>query len=43
MLQNGTDIHTVNELLSHSDLPGTGIYTHLIGSRRAGAIDPLIS
>lgn len=33
MLQMGTDIRTVQELLGHSDLKTTEIYTHVIGSR----------
>jgi integrase/recombinase XerD len=41
LLDNGTDLHTIKELLGHSNLETTMIYLHLSKKRREKIISPL--
>ena len=43
MLQAGYDIRTVQELLGHSDVKTTMIYTHVLNKGGHGVLSPLDS
>ena len=40
MLESGTDIRTVQELLGHTDLKTTMIYTHVLNKGGLGVRSP---
>jgi len=40
LLDAGTDIHTIKELLGHSNISTTMVYLHLQQSKRAGLVSP---
>lgn len=41
LLENGYDIRTMQELLGHSDVATTMIYTHVLNKGGKGVISPL--
>ena len=41
MLQAGYDVRTVQELLGHSDVQTTMIYTHVLNRGGRGVLSPL--
>jgi site-specific recombinase XerD len=41
LLENGYDIRTIQDLLGHTDLRTTMIYTHIVNKNRLGVKSPL--